>query len=134
MRRVHHSDLFVLAVLTGRYFFLIFCRDIVDIFRFMFILFYKHFIDLYRSYSKSLRYFGSSPVYQNIIYYTMHAKYLHCCFYSWGPGIPYPHKVLGRFWQIYHQNITERKKGRKKERKKFKKKNEERKIFEQKYP
>ena len=33
----------------------------------MFILFYKHFIDLYRSYSKSLCYFGSSPVDGNII-------------------------------------------------------------------
>ena len=28
----------------------------------MFMLFYKHLNELYRSYSKSLRYFGSSPV------------------------------------------------------------------------
>ena len=28
----------------------------------MFILFYKHLINLYRCYSKSLYYFGSSPV------------------------------------------------------------------------
>ena len=28
----------------------------------MFMLFYKHLINLYRCYSKSLHYFGSSPV------------------------------------------------------------------------
>ena len=34
----------------------------------MFMLFYKHLIELYRSYSKSLRYFGSSPVNQVIVH------------------------------------------------------------------
>ena len=34
----------------------------------MLMLFYKHLNELYRSYSKSLRYFGSSPVYSLLLY------------------------------------------------------------------